>query len=873
MKPFAVAITCLLAASAAAAAPEDAPTGDAVVAARTPRPISLDGRLDEEEWAAAPAYSRFVESFPSPGLPASFRTEVRVLYDDAMLYVGVVCFDPQPRAIVRQLARRDTDTTADRVEVAIDSGGGGRTAYVFTVNAAGVLRDQLVYADVNTTDSWDAVWDAAVAGDARGWSVELAIPLRQLRFSSAPEQQWGFVVRRHVPRTHQVFGSVLMPREANPLNPGNLVVSRFGRLEGLSALDPPRGLELLPYVAARATVRPQYSDPARPRPRLVDPLVDVGLDLKSPLGSGLTLTGAINPDFGQVESDEVIQNLQNSEPFFPEKRPFFMEGLDVFEPVGSEYGVQQQLFYSRRIGLDAPILGAVKVTGSARRGLEMGVLDSVVMGAGNAALVPLGYGNPDPAALAPVEQDPDRSWRFRLRQPFRFGPENALPSAHPVSTNYFAAVGRQRLGGGATAGAMFTAATPLEPRCRRHEFATDADYRAAGCDSRGSNALGLDLTVPGEWGGFAQVEVSQAVGGPDGGRTLRDGTVLRAGDLGFGGHMRWGKLGGEPWRFEVQYLYEDAKLDLNDVGYQPLSDFQWVDLVGRYVRPNGFGPFHSFKADTTLDVNWDADGKMARSLNWWTSSKLQLPGYQELQVRLNVEHPQWDTREIARSGIAFERTGHWYVTASLASDPHRELQGKLDVVYFRTMDEGPFGPASGWSSSLTGSWRPHPRLETKLEAGYEHKPQGPRWLETLPDGTAVFGVQDPRFVSVTLRQQLVFTPRLSAQLYAQAFSSAIRWGDTFYGASVNGRRRLSWADLAPVAYAGDPASHDATVNLNAVIRWEYRLGSTLYAVYTRSQSELPARDGDVPSGLGSPDLFRGRAVDTFLVKWSWWRGG
>lgn len=271
MKPNAVAITCLLAASAAAAAPENAPTGDAVVAARTPRPISLDGRLDEEEWAAAPAYSRFVESFPNPGLPASFRTEVRVLYDDAMLYVGVVCFDPQPRAIVRQLARRDTDTTADRVEVAIDSGGGGRTAYVFTVNAAGVLRDQLVYADVNTTDSWDAVWDAAVAGDARGWSVELAIPLRQLRFSSAPEQQWGFVVRRHVPRTHQVFGSVLVPREANPLNPGNLVVSRFGRLEGLSELDPPRGLELLPYVAARATVRPQYSDPARPEPRLVDP--------------------------------------------------------------------------------------------------------------------------------------------------------------------------------------------------------------------------------------------------------------------------------------------------------------------------------------------------------------------------------------------------------------------------------------------------------------------------------------------------------------------------------------------------------------------------------------------------------------------------
>jgi uncharacterized protein DUF5916 len=745
---------------------------------------------------------------------------------------------------------------------------------VFSVNAAGVQRDELVFADVNTTDAWDAVWGAAVAVDGQGWSAELAIPFRQLRFSAAAEQRWGMVVRRFIPRTHQVLGSVLIPRDANPTKPGGLVVSRFGRIEGLVDVAPPRRLELLPYLAARATMRPKYSDPARPHPRTVDPLLDLGLDLKAPLGKGLTLTGALNPDFGQVETDQVIQNLSTAEPFFPEKRPFFLEGLDVFQPVGNEYGTPQRLFYSRRIGLDAPILGAAKVTGAARPGLEVGVLDSLVMGAGNASLVPVGYARPDPAALAPFEANPDRRWRFHLRQPFHLGPESALPAAHPVTTNYLAAVARQRLAAGATVGATLTAATPLEPRCRRREFSSDAEFEAAGCDAHGANVLGLDLTMPGEWGGFAQVAASRAVGGPDEGRTLQDGTVLRSGDLGLGGHMRWGKLGGEPWRFDVQYVYEDAKLDLNEAGFQPFSDYQWVDLSLHYVRPSGFGRFHAFQVDYLLDVNWSADGRLPRGINTNVYSELQLPGYQRLGARLSLELAQYDTREIAGAGVPFERTGVWYATLVLASDPNRELQASGDVFLIRSLHEGSFEAKTGWGWDLSASWRPHPRLETRLEGAYGRKPQGPRWIETLGDRTAVFGVQDPEFISLTLRQQLVFTPRLSAQLYAQVFSAAVRWGGAFYGASLEGRRDLSYSDLAPIAYAGSPASHDAVVNVNAVLRWEYRLGSTLYLVYTRSQRELPPSGGrEVPGGLGAPELFRGPAADTLLVKWSWWRGG
>jgi len=858
----------LLAAALGAAAPASAAQG-AIVAHRTEQSIRLDGRLDDPAWQAAPPFSDFVESFPRPGAPASLRTEVRVLYDDETLYVGIDCADLEPSEIIQQLARRDSSVTSDKVEVALDTRAGGYTGYDFVVNAAGVQRDELLFADVNTTESWDAVWDAAVSVDAHGWSVELAIPFRQLRFSAAREQRWGILVRRTIPRTHQVFDSVLVPREANPVNPGGLVVSRFGTLEGLVDVSPRHGFELLSYAAARTTLRPQFSDPSRPDPRLVDPSLDVGLDFKTALARRLTLTGTLNPDFGQVETDQVIQNLSNSEPFFPEKRPFFLEGLDIFQPVGSEYGSPQQIFYSRRIGLGAPILAAAKVTGVAREGLDVGVLDAVVTGAGNSSLVPVAYGNPNAATLAPYEARPDRRWHLHLAQPFHFGPEDALPGAHPVAVNSFAAVARQRVGGG-SAGVTFTAATPLEARCTRAEFTTEADYVAADCASHGANALGLDLKVPGEWGGFAQVEVSQAVGGPPGGRTLRDGTELRDGDLGLGGHLRAGKLGGEPWRFDVVYVYQGRKLDLNAVGFQPYSDYQWVDLDLHYVRPSGFGPFHSFQVDYVLDLNWTADGRLPRGVNSSITSKLQLPGYQTVGVKLGVEIPQYDTREIAYAGVPFERIGDVVVALIFGSDPSRRLQASGDVFAFRTVRKGPFRPATGVGWDLSASWTPHARLETRLDGAYGRKPQGPRWVETVGD-TAVFGDEHAEFLSLTLRQQLVFTPRLSAQVYAQLFTSAIRFGSDFWGAVLPGRARVAVADLAPVAYGASPAAHEAVVNVNVVLRWEYRLGSALFLVYTRSQQELPASDGAVSARIGSPALFRGPVTDALLVKWTYWR--
>ena len=214
----------------------------------------------------------------------------------------------------------------------IDSTHDRRSAYYFGINAAGVLRDGLFFGDVNLADTWDGVWDGAVAVRPDGWSAELAIPLDLLRFPRAQTQDWGFLVRRTVHRTHQVYDSTLVPRSANGL------VSRFGTLTGLDGVTPRGAFQIPPYVTGRLSFRPQYTDPAYPEPRLTEPSADVGADLRATLTSDLTLNAAINPDFGQVEADQVILNLSNHELFFPEKRPFFNQGLDLFQPVGAEYG-------------------------------------------------------------------------------------------------------------------------------------------------------------------------------------------------------------------------------------------------------------------------------------------------------------------------------------------------------------------------------------------------------------------------------------------------------------------------------------------------------------------------------------------------------
>ena len=290
-------------------------------------------------------------SSPTPGAPSLEHTEARVLYDDAAIYVALTCYARDPSSIVRRLGRRDGGTVSDEVYIEFGSPADSRTAFSFSVNAAGVQTDAVISDDRNASDvSWDAVWESAVGRftDERGagYVVEVRIPFSQLRYDPTNGRPWQVQFQRNIAATgEQSFWSPILPDRDG-------YVSRFGVLDGLDGLRAPRRIEIVPYASSRLT---------RADGEAEDPFYDanafapgVGLDVKVGLTAGLTLTATVNPDFGQVEADPAILNLTQFEVFFEERRPFFVEAQDIFafgnNPAYVTTRDRPQFFYSRRIG-------------------------------------------------------------------------------------------------------------------------------------------------------------------------------------------------------------------------------------------------------------------------------------------------------------------------------------------------------------------------------------------------------------------------------------------------------------------------------------------------------------------------------------------
>jgi len=240
----------------------------------------VDGRLGEDEWGQAPVAEGFVQREPREGAPATEPTEMRLLYDDAALYVGVRLHDSEPGRIIRQLSRRDDVAEADSFSIFLDPHHDHLTGVEFQVSAAGVQRDAVIYDDNFESDAWDSVWESAVTVDAQGWVVEMRIPFSQLRFPATARPVWGVNARRIVRRKSEISWLALVPSSESGL------ASRMAHLEGLRGIPPVRHLELLPY----ASVREEYVAPPRPGNPFNDgsrTRMNMGGDLRMPLGSKL----------------------------------------------------------------------------------------------------------------------------------------------------------------------------------------------------------------------------------------------------------------------------------------------------------------------------------------------------------------------------------------------------------------------------------------------------------------------------------------------------------------------------------------------------------------------------------------------------------
>ncbi len=363
-----------LAARGSAQAPTAATSGDVTVQAiHLTEPLSLDGRLDEEVYHTVAGATDFIQQVPREGAPATERTEAWVLFDADTIYVSGRCWDSAPpdKWVANEL-RRDTNQLRqnDTFGVIFDTYHDRRNGFLFYTNPLGARADQAVTDEGNLNVDWNPVWDVRTARFEGGWSVEMAIPFKSLRYISGIDQVWGINIRRVIRRKNEWTHLTLVPAAAGV--PGGMFrLSRAGTLVGLDLPPASKNIELKPYGISKLTTD------MTTRPSTVnDGSATAGIDGKIGITANMTGDITVNTDFAQVEVDEQQVNLTRFSLLYPEKRDFFLEGRGIFDfarsgPATSSTTLTPQLFYSRRIGLNAgreiPIDVGGRVTGKVGR--------------------------------------------------------------------------------------------------------------------------------------------------------------------------------------------------------------------------------------------------------------------------------------------------------------------------------------------------------------------------------------------------------------------------------------------------------------------------------------------------------------------------
>jgi hypothetical protein len=854
-------------------------------AARADKAPVLDGRLDDAVWKKAEATEAFTQKVPESGKAPSERTIVRVIYDSDNVYVGIDC--PQKAAVVGRLTRRDRNVEADSVGIAFDSRGDGKTAFDFSINASGVISDGLHFNDTDYSQDWDENWEGRAALTSTGWSAELRIPLRILRFGSRPVQSWGFQVKRYVSALQELDEWAYIPRDAAG------EVSHYGRLDNLVGLRPGATFELRPFIAGGV----RHHDPrATALARGFEPSFSAGLDLKWHISQELTLDATVLPDFGQVEADQVVLNLTTFEQYYPEKRPFFLEGVETFN-------TPFQLLYTRRIGR-APYAPTLPTSGPI---IEVAVHDpgpSTIYGA--AKLVgDLGHHFSVGELFALTGKQTVEVQPFDISRGSPFLPKlgESLAGrrierlADPL-TSYKVLRLKREIGDNSHVGLIAMATNRLE---------TDANYPVvpSASPSRRSDQLcpsgdqvapgqrcfhdayvgGVDARWRSESGDYAasgQVIGTVMQSGPT--RTLLDGTVVRPGDVGPAVQARLAKEGGKHWSGSVLYQMHGRTTDYNDLGYMQRQNEHRGDVNLDYRTLEPLGPTLETRSGLQYRERDNLDGlnlTRAFALVNFTKFKNFWGTYAEVHHLTS----RFDDREMG-DGAALERTGLTGFYLYVFTDSRKSVDAEVGT-------EVNFLQNGGFLCQGDGrvSFRVLPQWDIDLLPSWLYLRGEPRFVGTQ-DGSYIFGVQRAESLGLTLRSTYTFTPALTLQAYGQLFLESQHYTG-FTTSPEAGKGAVARLDeLRPlVADPTSPAAGDraglsrprgplswnpdfqgGTFNANLVLRWEYRLGSTLYVVYTHSQNRAATpRLGD-GTGIDFHLIRPGLAEDAVLTKLSYWWG-
>ena len=851
--------------------------------------IDIDGRLDEPAWAAAPAATEFRQLNPNEGELASERTEVRILLGDDALYVGARLFDSRPEEISARLVRRDEEPESDLFEVTLDSYHDHLTAFRFRVTPAGARGDAVVPSggegEGEEDLSWDPIWKVWARVDSLGWMAEMRIPLSQLRYNPRKDI-WGIQLQRFIHRKQEEAFFAFTPKsEQAGLN-------RYGHLTGLGEVHKVRRLEILPYTSARAEyLNIEQENPFRDDS---DYFGSAGVDLKYGLTSDLTLDATVNPDFGQVEVDPAVVNLSAFETFFDEKRPFFIEGADVFRfgslRSNNSFGFEE-IFHARRIGrapqrllegddfsfVEAPALttiaGAAKLTGKTSSGWSVGVLDAVTT-------------------------DEKAQYLDAL------GAKQATP-VEPL-TNYFTGRLRRDLRRGDTVlGGIATAVHRDLDEPAFGEFLRSSAY-VGGIDMNhawGGRRWSLDgfvaaTHVRGSEAAIAATQRSSAryYQRPD--ADYKDFDPTRTSLSGYTAQAALQKGGGEHWLGSLTYQARSPGFEVNDAGFINQADRHGLSTIVIYKEDQPGRFLRNWDTFAFTNTIWNFGGETQFS-SAAVAGNMQFHNYWDFHWRGQVEFDAFDDR-VTRGGPLARYPGGGHVRFELGTDPRKPYTLRGIVFHAWDNEDQSFDEAI-----LTLDVRPTSSVRLSIEPYFQRNFTHAQFVTSVNDPLAsatfgrrhVFATLDQRQLSIEARLDWTFTPQLSLQLFAQPLVAAGDYTDLkefrtprtydfdIYGrdrgtisrAEVAGKRARYTVDPdgegpAPSFGFDDPSFNFRSLRGNAVLRWEYRPGSTLFFVW-QQQRTGEEFFGEFDFGRDYGAIFDAPAENVFAIKATYWLGG
>jgi len=835
-------------------------------------PPAIDGKFNDECWKQIAWGGDFVQHEPYEDSLPSQRTTFAILYDDNNLYVAIKAYDTEPDKINKRLSRRDEDD-GDWVGIVIDSYEDKLTGFSFSVTAAGSKMDAIFTNDNNDDDSWDPIWYVKTSTGAEGWNAEMRIPLSQLRFTKKNNYQWGLELARFVFRKSEL--SLWKPLHKS----SNKVVSDFGTLDGINSISPKKDVELFPFALAKLTK--SEKEEGNPYATGKGTSFSAGLDGKIAITNDLTLNMTVNPDFGQVEADPSQVNLSAFESFYPEKRPFFIEGRNIFNfrmTSGDGDGSRTGMFYSRRIGRsphfspdlndgeyaktpdNSHILGAFKLSGKTRKGTSIGLLESFTKRE-NAEIFKEGSHSEYPVEpftnymVARVEQDIDKGNTV-------VGGILTATNRDINSENFIT-----------LPASAYTGGVNMTHYWKNKEYFFS--FRGILSSLHGSTESITEL----------QTSSTHNYQRPDASHLKVDSSLNSL--SGHGGTLEFGKFGGGHLRMLSWITWSSPGLDFNDLGFmQEADNIQQVFWMGyNEWQPKHF--YNRYQFGGNFYTVWNFAGQNVAK-GYQMNGNLQFKNYYRVFTGFNLQGESLSSSDL-RGGPMLKLPGSFNYRIGGSTDERKKIN--MELFLMKRWSQYDNSNMSLVEASLT--YKPINTVSISLSPEYSVSRDNLQYVTTIegkkPDNYIMARLQSEQF-SLSARINVGLSPDMSLQYYGQPFffsghythfktitnSAAPDYNDRFHEYTTNELKYDSESNVYSVDTDGNgtdfsfdnPNFHFLQYRSNLVFRWEYKPGSTFFLVWSKGKTS----DGSVANfnfSDYSKELHHAYPQNDFLIKISY----